>query len=125
MRNRTPAIVLCLLALVSAPAFAATSKGVTYNPEVLPRRGVDYMGGRQFAAAFGAFPWEIKATFKHDDGNLGTFKVGETIKVVFTIGVKGKRNSANTKSFQAPIPKVHIYEGGKVKEVLAMKRGAC
>jgi hypothetical protein len=106
-------------ALVPALVLAVVvSAGEKYDPETLPRRGKDYYGGREFVKRFGDKQWEIKACFKHQDGNLGTYEVGDIIRVAFTIGVLGARDSANAKSFKAPVPVLHIIEKGKTKEVI-------
>lgn len=113
-----------MVALLVAAAAAARAAEV-YAPLQLPRRGVDFLGGRQFSSRFTDQVWEIKATFKHDNGHLGTFQVGDTVRVSFTVGVVGERASANMKNFTKPVPQAFIFEQGKVKEILAMKRGAC
>ena len=81
-RLKTAVALLAMIAFAGVGYAESSKKGEKYNPELLPRRGKDYMGARQFTSAFQAFPWEIKGTFKHDDGHLGKFKVGDTIKVV-------------------------------------------
>ena len=105
-------------------ALAGPAAAEKYDPNVLPRRGKDFSTGK-LRGAFAIMPWEIKATFKHQDGHLGTFKVGDTIYVSFTVGVVGMRDSANTKNFRAPVPQVEIYEKDQRREIISMKPGAC
>ena len=95
--------------------------GEKYDPETLPRRGKDYYSGREFAERFGDRQWEIKACFKHRDGHLGTYEVGDIINVAFTVGVLGARDSANVKSFKAPVPVLYVIEKGRTKEVIPFK----
>jgi hypothetical protein len=115
---------MCAL-LLSLAASAATSAGEVYDEDVIPRRGKDFLGGGEFRKRHGGRPWEIKACFKHEDGHLGTFEVGDTVSVQFTVGIVGERWSANVKNFRAPAAAVYILNGRKVREVLSMKPGAC
>ncbi len=92
-----------------------------YDESTFPRRSKDFVSGRDFYAKHGKKEWEIKAIFKHEDGYLGSFKVGESVAVGFTIGVVGERTAANVKSFPFPHAEVHIMDGDKVKEILKMK----
>ena len=106
-------------------SFVASAAGEVYDENVLPRRGKDFLGGREFRKRYGGRPWEIKACFEHENGHLGSFEVGDTVSVQFTVGVAGERWSANVKSFRPPAAAVYILEGRKVREVLSMKTGAC
>ena len=117
-------LVLAGAALMLAGALDAAAE--KYDPGLLPRRGRDFITGRNLNKLYGALPWEIKATFKHQDGHLGTFGVGDTISLSFTVGVLGMRHSANTKSFAAPVPKLHILDKNrKTVEVISLTAGAC
>ena len=113
-----------LLALTAAGA-AWAEEGDSCPLVPLPRRGVDYVGGSSFRKRFADKEWEIRECFEHENGHLGTFSVGDSVGVAFTVGVKGQRAVANVKNFPAPVARVYILEEGKVKEVLEMKRGAC
>ena len=114
-----------LAAALGVTVLAAARAGEVHDESVVPRRGKDFLGGREFQKRYGDRPWEIKACFKHDGGHLGSFEVGDAVRVQFTVGIVGERWSANVKSFRSPLARAYILEGRKVKEVLNMKPGAC
>jgi hypothetical protein len=106
-------------------AFCLAATAEVYDPNVLPRRGIDFYDPTYFYANYGHLDWEIKALYPHDNGYLGTFNVNDIINVSYVVGVVGDRASLSAKaSGNDPLPKVWIYEGGAVREILDMVPGA-
>ena len=120
--RRSTAIILGVIAGLAA-AFPAAAE--VYDPNVLPRRGIDFYDPTTFYADYGHLDWEIKALRPHDNGYLGIYNVNDTINVSYVVGVIGDRPSLSAKaSGNDPLPKVYIYEDGAVRDVLDMVRGA-
>lgn len=116
MRPTRAATVLAGLVLV-----CARLRAETYDPGVLPRRGIDFYDPAYFYATYDAMDWEIKAMYPHDNGHLGTYQVNDIVNVSYVVGVVGDRASLSAKaSGNDPLAEVWIYEDGEFRETVSM-----